>query len=99
MFIMELEFECGECNYWNCKKLVLGETEALYEHYMGQHGYSVDDCKKLIQWYIDETPSTENGEILNECTDHGEYIDVCYGCEEVDRQIDDWKERRYSNEA
>jgi hypothetical protein len=96
---MDLVFDCGECDYRNCKKLVLGETEALYEHYMGQHGYSIDDCKKLIQWYIDETPQTGDGEILNECTYHGEYIDVCYGCEAADHALDEWKERRYSNEA
>lgn len=42
----------------------------------------------------------ENGEPLDSCPDHGTYSGgICYGCEAVDRAIDDWKERKHDNKG
>lgn len=41
---------------------------------------------------------TEEGEPLDECRYHGMYSGYyCPGCEEVDRQIDEWKERNHKS--
>lgn len=95
MHISEYEFECGECS-GKAVKLTLGDETGIFKHMTQMHGYNPEDIKACIQWYHDDVPQTENGDVLWNCPDHGEYVDVCYGCEAVDDAIDRWKESKHA---
>lgn len=93
MNINEYEFECGDC-ISKPVKLVLGDESTIMVHMIKAHGYEPEQVATLIQWYHDDVPQTDDGEVLFDCSEHGEYTDVCYGCEAVDEAIDRWKETR-----
>lgn len=93
MNITEYEFECGECE-GKPVKLVLGDETNIFKHMTLVHHYNPEDVMAHIQWHYNNVPQTDDGEMLFECGDHGEYVDVCYGCQAVDDAIDRWKESR-----
>lgn len=99
MNIKEYEFECGECPSTKTEKpvkLILGDEYAIGIHMTEAHQYSEADVKKLIQCYHNDVPQTEDGDVLFQCSSHGDYVDMCYGCEAIDSAIDSWKESRHA---